>query len=83
MLKCSGSMRDITCDSPPLVHRTTGNNPVAATIWPILYPLNSPAFKSLSLQFRDKDVVQVYVKSLAQVQVELPFLGLPMLSNPS
>ena len=30
----------------------------------IFYPPNSPAFKSISLQFRDKDVMQDDIKSL-------------------
>ncbi|KAK4812272.1 LOW QUALITY PROTEIN: hypothetical protein QYF61_012947, partial [Mycteria americana] len=32
--------------------------PLDATIQPIPYPLNSPPIKSISLQFREKDVVQ-------------------------
>ena len=44
------------------------HNPLAVSIQLTLYPLNSPAFKSISLQFRDKEAVQDRVKGLAQVQ---------------
>ena len=37
---------------------------VAATIKSILYPWHCPAFKSIFLQFGDKDVVQGHVKGL-------------------
>ena len=55
---------------PPLGHKATDNNSLAANIQPILYPSNSPAFEPTSLQFRDKNVVQDHVKSLAEVQVD-------------
>jgi len=38
------------------------------TIQPVPYPLNSPPIKSISLQFREKDVVGDRVKDLAEVQ---------------
>ena len=48
------------------------------TIQPIPYPLNSPAFKSTSLQLREKDVAWDHVKGLARVCVGniscLPFV---------
>ena len=44
-------------DHPPPEHRDIENNHLAMTIQPILYPHSSPAFKSISLQFSNKDVV--------------------------
>jgi len=41
-----------------LGHRAIDCNSLSATIQPIPYPLSGPPFKSVSLQFRDKDVVQ-------------------------
>ena len=49
-------LRDTSCDWPSPGHRATDLNPLAAAIWPIIYPLNSPAFKSISLQFKDEDL---------------------------
>jgi len=57
-------------DWPPSGHRVINHNPLAVTIQPILYPMSSPAFKSISLQFRDKEVMWDHVKGLAQVQVD-------------
>ena len=39
--------------------RVTDQNTLTATIHPILYPLNSPPCKFLSLQFKDEDVICV------------------------
>ena len=50
-------LENTICDWPPPGHRVTDHNPLAATIQMFLYPLSSPAFKSISLQFRVKDVV--------------------------
>lgn len=50
-------------------HRTIDYNSLAATIQPIPYPLQYLPFKSIALQYRDKDVVLDYVKDLIQVQV--------------
>ena len=47
-------------------HRATDHVPLAATIQSVPHPLNSSAFKSISLQFRDKDVVHDHVKGLRQ-----------------
>ena len=49
--------------------RAIDNNLLAMTIQPVLYSPNSPAFKSICLQFRDKDVLWDHVKGLAEVQV--------------
>ena len=43
---------------------------MAKTIQPIPYPPSSPLFKSIPLQFRDKDVVWDQVKGLAQAQID-------------
>ena len=43
--------------------------PLSAAFQPFPYLLDSPPFKSISLQFRDKDVLGDHVKGLAQVQV--------------
>ena len=65
-----GSLGDTAHDQPSPGHTAIDCNPLAAAIQPTLYPPNSPAFISISLQFRDKDVVQGYAKGLAQVQVD-------------
>ncbi|KAK4808555.1 hypothetical protein QYF61_009858 [Mycteria americana] len=44
--------------------------PLRVTIQPIPYPLNSPPIKSISLQFRGKDVVGDRVKGLTGVQID-------------
>ena len=53
MLKSIGPktspLRDITCDWPPLRHRTIDHNPLTATSQPVLNPLNSPSFKTMPL----------------------------------
>lgn len=38
-----------TCNQPPPGHRAVECNSLVATLQLILYPLNSPAFKSVSL----------------------------------
>lgn len=62
-------LEDTTHDQPLLGCRAT-DNPLATKIQPTHYPPNSPAFKTIYLQFRDKDVVQDHVKSLAHVQID-------------
>ena len=59
-----GPLWDAARGQLPPGHRAIDNNPLAVTIQPILSPPNSPAFKSVSLQFRDKDVVRGLVKGL-------------------
>ena len=51
-----------------LCKKSADHNPLAVTISSILYPSNSPSFKSIIPQFRDKDVVWDHIKGLAQVQ---------------
>ena len=75
MLKSTGRrldepLRDTIHDGPPPGHRAIDNSPLATTIQSIPYPSNSPVFKSIYLQLRDKNVVQDHVKGLAQVQVD-------------
>ena len=59
-------------------YRAIDYNPLVVTTQPIPYPPNSPPFKPICLQFRDKDVVWYHVKSLADIQVDdiscLPFV---------
>ena len=52
--------------------------PLATTIKPILCSPDSPAFKAIALQFRDKDVVWDHIKGLAHDQ--LPSFCPPVLS---
>ena len=55
---------------PPLGHKVIDYSPLAVTFQPILYPPNSPPFKFVSLQFRDKGEVGDRIKDLAEVQLE-------------
>ena len=48
---------DTTHCQPLLGHKATDHSPLAAAIQPIPYPLYSLPFRSVSLQFRDKDAV--------------------------
>ncbi|KAK4827398.1 LOW QUALITY PROTEIN: hypothetical protein QYF61_017803 [Mycteria americana] len=55
----------------PLRNTTSVDHfPLDVTIQPIPHPLNSPPIKSLSLQFRKKDVVGDRVKGLIEVQID-------------
>ena len=65
-----GLWHDTTLDQPPPGHRAIDNNPLDMTIQSVLYLQNNPFTKSVSLQFRDKDVVYNHVNGLAQVQVD-------------
>ncbi|NXW36374.1 CFA99 protein, partial [Phaetusa simplex] len=49
---------------------TVDRNSLRAAIQPVPYPLSSPSIKSMSLQFRDKNVVRESVKCFAQVQID-------------
>lgn len=44
--------------------------PLAATFQPIPYSLSSPSFKSISHQFRDKNVMGDHPKGLAEIQAD-------------
>jgi len=61
---------DTTCEQPPFGHRAIDHSPLAATIQPIPYPPNSPPFKPIFLQFREKDRTWDHVNSLVQVPVD-------------
>ena len=63
-------LADVTHDQLLPGHRAVDNKPLAITMQPIIYPPNSPAFKSIYLQFRDKDMVWDPVRDLTQVQVD-------------
>jgi len=65
-----GPLGDSTYDWPPPGQRAIHNNPLATNINQILYPPNRPAFKSISLQFRNKDLVWDHNKGIAHVQVD-------------
>jgi len=65
-----GPLGDTTYDWPPPGQRAIHNNPLATNINQILYPPNRPAFKSISLQFRNKDLVWDHNKGIAHVQVD-------------
>jgi len=43
---------------------------MAATFQPIPYPPNSSPIKSISFQFREKDVVGDHVKGFTEVQID-------------
>ncbi|KAK4818403.1 hypothetical protein QYF61_012324 [Mycteria americana] len=49
---------------------TIDRYPLDATIQTIPHPPNSPPIKSVSLQFREKDVVGAHVKGLTEVQID-------------
>ena len=48
-------------------HSASDHNHLAATIQPIIYSLNSPFLKSISLQPKDKEVVWDHIKGLAEI----------------
>mgnify|MGYP001854162635 CR=1 FL=1 len=52
-----GPLGDTTGDQPSPGHRAIDNNPLAGTTQQIPHLPNSPPFKPISLQFRDKDAV--------------------------
>jgi len=60
-----GPLEDTTHDQSPPGYTDIDNNPLAMTIQSILYLLKSPVFKSIPLQFRDRDVVRDHIKGLA------------------
>jgi len=62
-----GLLGHTTHHQPPPGHRAIDHNLLDVTIQPIPCPLNSPPFKPISLQFREKDMVWNHVKGLAQV----------------
>jgi len=55
--------------SPP-GHRAIDCNSLCASIEPVPYRARGSAVKSMSFQFRDKDIMQDSVECLAQVQVD-------------
>jgi len=57
-----GPLRDTTSHWHPFGHRAIDHCPLAAIIQPIPYPPNSPPIKSISPQFREKDIVGDRVK---------------------
>ena len=59
------SLMDTAHHWPPSGHRAISHKPLALTFEPIPYPPNSLPFKSISFQFRNKDVVGDHVKGLA------------------
>ena len=61
---------DTTRYQPPPGYRAIDHNPLTVTFSPIPYPLNSPPFKSISLQFKVKDVAGNHTKDLAEVQTD-------------
>ncbi|GAB0205260.1 hypothetical protein GRJ2_002991600 [Grus japonensis] len=63
-------LRNATCHWSPLGYQAVDGNSLSATIQPFPYPLSGLSIKSMSLQFRDKDVMRDSVKCLAQVQVD-------------
>ncbi|XP_021237289.1 RNA 3'-terminal phosphate cyclase-like protein isoform X2 [Numida meleagris] len=73
---------DSTCDQPPPEHRSDDHNPVFMTIQSMHYPVNRPAFRSTSLQFRYKAVVHDHVRGPVRAQVDvLKATALPLLKK--
>ena len=64
-----GALGNTTRHWLPSGRSAVGNNPLTMTIEPILYPANSPPFKSTSLQLKDKNVMLDHIKGLVEVQV--------------
>ncbi|KAK4826321.1 hypothetical protein QYF61_007406 [Mycteria americana] len=60
--------RDTTCHQSPSGHSAI--DPLDVTIQPIPHPPKSPSIKSISHQFREKDVVGHHVKGLTEVQID-------------
>lgn len=63
-------LRDTIHEGAAPGHGAIVHNSLAVAIQTVIYPMNNPPFKSISLQFRDKNVVVDRIKGLAQVQVE-------------
>ncbi|GAB0206720.1 mitochondrial enolase superfamily member 1 [Grus japonensis] len=63
-------LRNATRHCSPLGHGAVDRNSLSATIQLIPYPPSGPPIESMSLQFRDKDVLRDSVKCLVQVQVD-------------
>ena len=63
-------LRNTTHHWSPLGYIAFDCKSLSAIIQPIFYPLNGPSIKLMSLQFRDKDVVNDSVKCFAPVQVD-------------
>jgi len=62
--------RKTTCHWPPSGHRAIDHNPLFVTFQSIPNLPNSLPFKSISLQFKDKDVAGDHVRGLADVRVD-------------
>ena len=62
-------LEDTTRNWPPPEHRVIDHNPLAVTIQPIYYSLNSSPLKSIRLQFKEKDVMWDHTKGLEEIQV--------------
>jgi len=58
MLKNTGPLGGTTRHWPPPGHKAIDCSPLAVTFHPILYPLNSPPFTSIFLQFRGKNDIE-------------------------
>ncbi|KAK4832092.1 hypothetical protein QYF61_020707 [Mycteria americana] len=67
-------LRNATRHWSPLGHRAVDHNSLSATIQPMPYPPSGLSVKSMSLQFRDKDVMWDSVKCFAQVRVDDGFI---------
>ncbi|KAK4813652.1 hypothetical protein QYF61_014951 [Mycteria americana] len=63
-------LRNTTRHWSPLGHQAVDHNSLSASIQPVPHPPSGPSVKSMSLQFRDKDVMQDSVKCFAQVQAD-------------
>jgi len=71
-------LRHTTRQRSPPGHQAIDYNSLCASIEPVPYPTSGPSVKSMSFQFRDKDIIWESVKGLAQVQADdvscLPFV---------
>ena len=63
-----GPQQNPTCHWCPFGYQAFDHYPLDMTIQSIPHPPNSPPIKSVSLQFREKDVMGDHVKELTEVQ---------------
>jgi len=61
-------LRDASCYWPPPWHRTVDHNPMAVSSQQVPNPPKSLSFKSVPLQFREKDVVRDRVKGFSEAR---------------
>ncbi|PKU40070.1 hypothetical protein llap_9625 [Limosa lapponica baueri] len=63
-------LKNVSCHWSPLEHQAVDRNSLSVTISRIPYPPSALSVKSMSLQFRDQDVMQDCVKCFAHIQAD-------------